>query len=153
MANTYHQVYLQAVFAVKYRRAVIHNNWKPRLFQIIGNLIKENECKSILINGMEDHVHCLIGLKPKISISDLLQRVKAKSSKFINETSLTPSRFEWQSGYGVFSYRHADLDSLYAYIANQEAHHKTKTFREEYIELLKEFGVEFDEQYLFRELE
>ena len=153
MANTYHQVYLQAVFAVKYRQAIIHKSWRPLLCQVIGNLIKESECKSFLVNGMEDHIHCLLGLKPKISIADLLQHVKAKSSKYINDHKLTPSKFVWQSGYGAFSYSQSDVRKVYHYIENQEAHHQKKTFREEYIELLKEFHVDFEEQYLFSELE
>ena len=152
MANTYHQIYLQTVFAVKYRKAVIDKAWRSQLFGVIGNLINEANCKTIIVNGVEDHVHCFLGLRPVVSVSELMKSVKALSSKYINDHKLTTSRFEWQEGYGVFSYRQNDLDSIYKYIQNQEEHHKKQTFREEYLELLKEFQVEYDEQYIFKEL-
>src|SRR6476620_9728408 len=136
MANTYHQIYLQTVFAVKYRNAVIDKKWNEKLFGVIGNLINETNCKTIIVNGVEDHMHCFIGLRPVVSVSELLKTVKAKSSKYINDHSLTPARFEWQDGYGVFSYRQNDVDTIYKYIQNQEAHHKIKTFKEEYLDLL-----------------
>ena len=137
MGNTYHKIYLQTVFAVKYRKAVINKAWKEKLFAVIGNLIIETNCKTIIVNGVEDHVHCFIGLKPVVSVSELMKTVKAKSSKYINDRSLTPTRFEWQEGYGVFSYRQSDVDTIYKYIQNQEEHHKKQTFREEYLDLLK----------------
>lgn len=140
MANTYHQIYLQIVFVVKYRNAVIDKAWKSQLFGVIGNLINETNCKTIIVNGIEDHVHCFLGLKPVVSVSELMKTVKAKSSKYINDHKLTAHRFEWQEGYEVFSYRHNDLDSIYKYIQNQEEHHKTQTFRDEYLALLKEFN-------------
>ncbi|MDX2047630.1 MAG: IS200/IS605 family transposase [Chitinophagaceae bacterium] len=152
MANTYHQIYLQTVFAVKYRKAVINKDWKSQLFGVIGNLINEANCKTIIVNGVEDHVHCFIGLKPVVSVSELMKTVKAKSSKYINDHSLTPARFEWQEGYGVFSYSQSGVDAVYKYILNQEAHHKKQTFRNEYIDFLKKFKVEYDEQYIFQDL-
>ncbi len=152
MANTYHQIYLQMVFAVKYRNAVIDKLWKSQLFGVIGNLINETNCKTIIVNGVEDHVHCFVGLRPVVSVSDLMKAVKAKSSKYINDHSLTPARFEWQEGYGVFSYSQRDVDTVYKYIQYQVEHHKIQTFREEYLELLKEFRVEYDEQYIFQDL-
>ena len=152
MANTYHQIYIQTVFAVKYRNAVIHKEWRPKLLGVIGNLINEANCKTIIVNGIEDHLHCLIGLKPVISISELMKTVKAKSSKYINDNSLTSGRFEWQEGYGVFSYSQSQVEVVYKYIQNQEAHHSKQTFRDEYLELLKEFKVDYDEQYIFKEL-
>ena len=152
MANTYHQIYIQTVFAVKYRNAVIHKEWRPKLLGVIGNLINEANCKTIIANGVEDHAHCLIGLKPVISISELMKTVKAKSSKYINDNSLTSGRFEWQEGYGVFSYSQSQVEIVYKYIQNQEAHHSKQTFRDEYLELLKEFKVDYDEQYIFKEL-
>ena len=151
MANTYHQILLQFVFAVKYRKAMIDNSWKKKLFGVIGNLINESNCKNIIVNGVEDHVHCLVGLKPKVSPSDLMQTVKGKSSKFINDHNLTPNHFEWQVGFGVFSYNHVNLDRIFKYIQSQEEHHKIFTLREEYLLLLKEFNIEFDEQYLFHD--
>jgi REP-associated tyrosine transposase len=152
MANTYHQIYLQAVFAVKYRKARIQKSWKEKLFGVIGNLINETGCKTIIVNGVEDHVHCFIGLKPVVSVSELMKTVKAKSSKYVNDKNLTESRFEWQEGYGVFSYGQSQVDRVYKYILNQEAHHKKQTFREEYLEFLKSFKVEYDERYIFQEM-
>ena len=152
MANTYHQIYLQTIFAVKYRNAVIDKSWKEQLFGVIGNLINETKCKTIIVNGIEDHVHCFLGLKPVVSVSDLMQTVKAKSSKYINDHKLTKERFEWQGGYGVFSYSQSAVESVFKYIQNQEANHKKQTFKDEYLEFLKKFKVEFDEQYIFQEL-
>ena len=151
MANTYHQIYLQTVFAVKYRKAVIDKAWAGQLFGVMGNLINETNCKTLIVNGVEDHVHCLIGLKPVVSVSELMKIVKAKSSKYVNERSLTTSRFEWQEGYGVFSYGQSQVDKVYKYIQNQEAHHTKQTFREEYLEFLANFKITYDEQYIFHE--
>ena len=151
MANTYHQIYLQTIFAVKYRQAVINKTWSKNLHGVIGNLINETACKTIIVNGVEDHIHCFIGLKPVVSVSELMKTVKAKSSKYINDHSLTSRRFEWQDGYGVFSYSQSQINNVYKYIQNQEAHHKKQTFREEYLEFLKKFAIEYDEQYLFHE--
>ena len=152
MANTYHQIYLQTVFAVKYRKAIIDKVWSSQLYAVIGNLINETGCKTIIVNGVEDHVHCLIGLKPVVSVSELMKTVKAKSSKYINDHTLTPGRFEWQQGYGVFSYGQSQVDKVYKYIQNQEAHHKKQTFRDEYLEFLKKFKIDYDEKYIFQEL-
>jgi putative transposase len=152
MANTYHQIYLQIVFAVKYRNAVLDKTGRSKLFGVIGNLINESTCKTILVNGVEDHVHCFLGLKPVVSVSELMKTVNAKSSKYINDHKLTPERFEWQEGYGVFSYSQSAVDNVYKYIQNQEAHHKKQTFRDEYVDFLKKFNVEYDEPYIFREL-
>lgn len=152
MANTYHQIYIQVVFAIKYREAVIANKWKSTLFGVIGNLINESGCKTIIVNGIEDHVHCFFGLKPTISISELMKTVKAKSSKYINDHNLTKSRFEWQEGYGAFSYSQSQIDSVYKYIKNQEAHHQKQTFKEEYLDFLNKFNVSYDEKYIFDDL-
>lgn len=152
MANTYHQICLQTIFAVKYRNAVISKEWKNILFGVIGNLINETNCTTIIVNGVEDHVHCFLGLKPVISVSELMKRVKAKSSKYINDHKLTNERFEWQEGYGVFSYSRSAVDKVYRYIQNQEAHHKKQIFRDEYLDFLKKFKIEYDEQYIFQEL-
>ena len=152
MANTYHQVYIQVVFAVKYREAVIADDWKAELFSIIGHLINETGCKTIIVNGVEDHVHCFLGLKPTVSISELMKTVKAKSSKYINDQKLTISRFEWQEGYGAFSYSQSQIDAVYKYVANQEEHHKKKTFKQEYLEFLDKFHIPFEERYVFEPL-
>lgn len=152
MANTYHQVYIQAVFAVKYREAVVDKSWRSEFLGVIGNLINETGCKTMIVNGVEDHVHCLLGLKPTVSISELMKSIKAKSSKYVNEQGFTDERFEWQEGYGVFSYSHSQVDSVYQYIANQEEHHKKQSFREEYLAFLDKFEVPYDERYIFEDL-
>ncbi len=152
MANSYSQIYLQAVFVVKYRAALLDKSWRPTIQAVIGNLINETGCKTIIVNGVEDHMHCFFGLKPVISVSELMKVIKSKSSKYINDHNLTKERFEWQPGYGVFSYRQRDIDQIYNYVKNQEIHHQKKSFKDEYLELLKEFEVEYDEQYLFQEL-
>ncbi len=152
MANTYHQIYLQTVFAVKYRKAMIDNTWKSKLLGVIGNLINETNCKTIIVNGTEDHIHCFLGLKPVVSVSELMKTVKAKSSKYINDHKLTNERFEWQTGYGVFSYSQSQVDRVYKYIMNQEAHHRKIKFKDEYLDLLRKFRVEYDDQYVFEEL-
>ena len=153
MANTYHQMYVQCVFAVKYRDAVIHQEWRPLLQGIIGNLINETSNKTIIVNGVEDHVHCFFGLRPVDSVSEIMKVVKAKSSKYINDHLLTPHRFEWQEGFGVFSYSHSHIEDVYSYIANQEAHHKKQTFKDEYLDFLVQHNIPYDERYLFKDLE
>lgn len=152
MANSYTQLHIHAVFAVKYRNAVIDKSWRSKLMGVIGNLINENKCKNLIVNGVEDHVHCFFGLKPTISISDLMQNVKGLSSKYVNDNNLTEDRFEWQVGYGAFSYSKSQVNSVFKYIQNQEAHHKSQTFREEYIEMLTKFGIKYEEKYLFEDL-
>ncbi|KAF2509145.1 IS200/IS605 family transposase [Flavobacterium foetidum] len=152
MANTYHQVYIQTVFAVKYRNAVINEKWKPKLLAVIGNLINETGCKTIIVNGVEDHVHCLLALKPTISLSELMKTIKAKSSKYINDNQLTKSQFSWQEGYGAFSYSQSQMDSVYKYIQNQEEHHKKQSFTVEYLNFLNKFKVPYEERYIFEEL-
>jgi REP element-mobilizing transposase RayT len=152
MANTFHQVYIQCVFAVKYREAVLLKEWRPTLTGVIRNLVTETDSKSIIINGVEDHMHCLIGLRPAISISELMKTVKAKSSKYINDNHLTKHRFEWQEGYGVFSYSKSQVKQVYRYIERQEEHHKKQTFKDEYLGMLKKFDVPYDEQHLFHDL-
>ena len=152
MANTYSQIYLQCVFAVKYREAKIKAEWKQTLLGVIGNLIHEAKCKTLIINGVEDHVHCFLGLKPNVSVSDLMKVTKAKSSKYINDHNLTRTRFEWQEGYGAFSYGHSQINDVYKYIANQELHHKKQSFKEEYLAFLEKFEVPYDERYIFHDL-
>ena len=153
MANTYHQIYLQMVFAVKYRKAVLHQEWRNQVFGVIGNLINETNCKTIIVIGVEDHVHCFVGLKPSVSASELMKTVKAKSSKYINDHKLTPQRFEWQEGFGAFSYAQSQLDHVIAYINKQEEHHSRKSFKEEYLAFLTRFEIQFDEKYVFEWIE
>ncbi len=152
MANTYHQVYIQAVFAVKYRNAVLDKDWRKDVFAVIGNLINETGCKTIIVNGVEDHVHCFLGLKPTVSISELMKTIKAKSSKYINDNRILINRFEWQEGYGVFSYSQSHIKKVYNYVANQEKHHHKESFKEEYLKYLDKFEVPYDERYIFEDL-
>lgn len=152
MANTYHQIYIQAIFAVKYREALITNEYKSKIFSVIGNLINETGCKTIIVNGVEDHVHCFLTLKPTVSISELMKIIKGKSSKYINDHNLTKSKFEWQEGYGVFSYSRSHIDAVYKYIANQEKHHKNQSFNEEYLTFLDRFQISFDKKHVFENL-
>lgn len=152
MPNTYSQVYIQAVFAVKYRNAQIDKSWRQDLMAVMGNLINETGCKTIIVNGVEDHVHCFFILQPKLSISEVMKSVKAKSSKWVNESRLTLDRFEWQRGFGAFSYSKSATKNVYNYIANQEAHHHKETFKIEYTKFLDAFEVEYDEAYYFEDL-
>ncbi len=152
MANTYHQIYIQAVFAVKYREAVLREEIQKTVFGVIGNIINEQGCKTIIVNGVSDHVHCFLGLLPKCSLSELMKHVKAKSSKYINDHQLTKDRFEWQEGFGVFSYSRSHIDNVYNYIANQANHHKKQDFHDEYVEILEMLNIPYDAKYLFEEL-
>ena len=152
MANTYHQIYIQVVFAVKYRNAVIEESWKSKLLGVIGNLINENGGKTIIVNGVEDHLHCLLAIKPTISVSELMKNVKAKSSKYINDNQLTKSKFSWQVGYGVFSYSQSQINSVYKYIENQKEHHKKQNFNDEFLNFLNKFNVDYDEKFIFENL-
>jgi len=152
MSNTYHQIYIHGVFAVKNRKAMIGMSWKPKMMAVIGNLINETGSTNILVNGVEDHTHCLFELKPSVSVSDVMKIAKSKSSKWLNENNLLRYHFEWQSGFGAFSYSQSQIDILYKYILNQERHHQHQSFRDEYIELLTKFNVNFDENYIFHDL-
>ncbi len=151
MANTYSQIHIQTVFAVKYRQAMINMAWKDELCGVIGNIINEQGCKTFIVNGVEDHIHCFFGLKPSVSVSELMQAVKAKSSKWINESKLMEHRFEWQTGFGAFSYNKSQKDSVYHYIKNQEEHHRKIKFYDEYTQLLKQNDVDYDDAYIFVE--
>lgn len=149
MPGTYSQIYIQVIFAVKGRENLIANNWKNDLHKYIAGIIKGKEQKPIIVNGMPDHIHAFIGLKPSMRISDLVRDIKNNSTNFINDNKFVRGKFSWQEGYGVFSYSHSQINDVYHYIANQEEHHKKKSFREEYLELLKKFEIEYDEKYLF----
>ncbi|HMR44208.1 MAG TPA: IS200/IS605 family transposase [Saprospiraceae bacterium] len=153
MAGTYTQIYIQVVFAVKGRQNLLHKPWREQVFKYISGIIKEKGHKPIIVNGVADHVHCFIGLKPAMSISDLVRDIKNNSSKFINQQNWLSCKFQWQGGYGAFSYSHTHVGRVYQYILNQEAHHRRKTFREEYLEFLEKFEVPFDRKYLFEWLD
>lgn len=143
------QLYIQLVFAPKYRDRLLKAEIRPEIFSYISGIITKRKHKSIIINGMLDHIHILFGLNPNDRISDLVGTIKKSSSTFINEKDWFRGKFHWQDGYGAFSYGKSQLDNVYKYIRDQEIHHKKRTFREEYIELLKRFEIEYDEKYLF----
>lgn len=150
MANTYSQIYVQIVFAVKGRQNLISNQWKDKLFKYITGIITNEGQKLIAINGMSDHIHILIGIKPNKALSDLVRDIKANSSQFINEKSWINGKFEWQTGFGAFSYSHSQLTNVINYIKNQEDHHKTKTLKEEYLDFLKAFEIEYKDEYILK---
>ena len=149
MAGTFSQIYIQVVFAVKGRENLIDKSWKEELNKYIAGIIKGKEQKSIIVNGVSDHIHIFVGLKPAMSISNLVRDVKNNSTNFINEKGLLKKKFSWQGGYGAFSYSHSHIERVYNYILNQEQHHRKKTFKEEYLGLLKKFEIPYDEKYLF----
>ena len=152
MANTYSQIYMHAIFAVKYREALLDKKWRSQLFKIIGALINEMNAQSIIVNGVEDHVHCLFRLRPAISISSVMKNAKAKSSQWINKSNFLEHRFEWQRGFSAFSYSQSQVEKIKQYIRNQETHHRSASFLEENKEFLKKFNVDFKDEYLFKEL-
>ncbi len=158
MANTYTQLHIQFVFAVKYRLALIQKEWKERLHQYITGIIqrkdgKETPHKMLQINSMPDHIHILIGLRPHQSISSLAQNIKTESTIWVNENNFCEIPFAWQAGFGGFSYSKSHVDRVIRYIQNQEIHHKKETFLDEYLQMLKVFEIDYDERYTFKEPE
>jgi REP element-mobilizing transposase RayT len=152
MANTFTQLYIQYIFAVKFRLACIQASWKESLHKYITGIFQENRHKMLQINSMPDHIHILVGLNPEQSISSIIQNVKAESSKWINDRELTPSKFAWQQGYGAFSYSRSHLSRVIRYIQQQERHHRKQTFLNEYKSFLKAFCIEYDDRYIFKEM-
>jgi len=149
MSNTYTQVYIHVVFAVRGRENLIDDSWKDVLHKFISSIISAKNQKPIIVNGMSDHIHAFIGMDATISISDLVRDIKSNSSRFINSRHFVKGEFGWQNGYGAFSYSHSQISSVYNYILNQEAHHRKKTFKEEYLAFLQKFGITYQEKYLF----
>lgn len=149
MSSTYSQIYIQIVFAVKGRQSLIQQSWEEELYKYITGIVQNKEQKMLAINGVSDHIHFLIGMKPSCNLSDLIREIKKASNVFINEKKLCAFKFEWQEGYGAFSYSHSALDNVINYIANQKEHHRKKSFHEEYVDFLKKFDVEYKEEYLF----
>lgn len=152
MANTYTQIHIHVVFAVQNRNCLIQD-WKDDLYKYITGIIRKNDHRLLAINGVSDHVHILFGFRPSQSLSDLMQDVKGSSSKWINKHKLVAGKFAWQAGYGAFSYAKSDLPNVIRYIKSQEEHHKKRNFSEEYLSLLKEFEVDYNEQYLFNTID
>ena len=153
MANTYTQIHIHFVFAVKFRKGTIQTQWKELLYKYITGIIQNNKHKLLSIGGMPDHIHVLIGVRPSQSISDLMKDVKQGSSLWINQNELANCHFEWQEGYGAFSYSKSQLKNVIHYIENQEVHHSKATFKNEYKSLLEKSKIEYDEKYLFNWVE
>jgi REP element-mobilizing transposase RayT len=149
MAGAFTQIYIQYVFAVKGRENLLQKPWRDEVFRYIAGIIKGRDQKPIIVNGVADHVHVFVGLKPSVCVSELVRDIKNNSSKFINDQRFLKGKFSWQEGYGAFSYSHSQIESVYNYIDKQEEHHRKKTFREEYLDFLQRFEISYDEKYLF----
>ena len=153
MAGTFSQIYIQIVFAVQGRQNLLQKEWRDEVFKYMSGIIKNKGQKPIIVNGVEDHVHVFVGLKPAMALSDLVRDIKNNSSIFINDHAWIRGKFNWQEGYGAFSYSHSQIGSVYDYIMNQEKHHAKQTFKDEYIDFLKKFEIEHDVKYLFEWIE
>lgn len=149
MANTYTQLHIQLVFAVKGRASLVHSSWKNELYKYITGIVQNHHHKMLQINGMPDHIHIFIGYDPRQTIPDLVETIKTDSNHFIKRQGFCPQKFNWQEGYGAFSYARSQVDAVVKYVANQERHHQKKTFQEEYLKMLQKFEVEYKEEYLF----
>jgi putative transposase len=153
MPGTFSQIYIHIVFAIKGRENLIQTSWEEELYRYITGIIRNKDQKLLAINGMSDHIHILIGMKPSCCLSDLVREIKKSSTTFIQEKKFTRFQFKWQEGYGAFSYSHSHLDDVISYISNQKEHHKKKSFKDEYIEFLKKFEIDHKEEYLFEWIE
>jgi len=149
MANTYTQLYFHVIFAVKGRRNHISKKWKDELYKYITGIILNKSQKLMIINGMPDHLHLLIGTKPNCNLSDLVRDIKANSSKWINEKQFIKGKFEWQTGFGAFTIGQSQISKIVNYIKNQEVHHTKKTFKEEYTGFLNAYEIDYKNKYLF----
>ncbi len=153
MANTFSQIYIQTVFAVETRQSLIKPDFKEELYKYITGIVCNHGQKLIAINGVPDHLHILIGLKPAMALADLVREIKADSTNFVNERKFVHGRFNWQEGYGAFSYGHSQLNTVIRYIQNQEHHHQKQSFKNEYMALLRKFDIAFDDRYVFKFIE
>ena len=153
MAGTFSQIYIQVIFAVKARNSLIGKEWEEELYRYINGIVQNKGQKMLAIQGIPNHIHFLIGMKPSCCLSDLVREVKKSSNSFIKEKKFSKFKFDWQEGYGAFSYSHSSLDNIIAYVMNQKEHHKKRTFKEEYMEFLNKFEIEFKDEYLFEWIE
>ena len=149
MASTFSQIYIQVVLAVKGRDSLIQKDWEEELYKYISGIVRNKEQKLLAINGMSDHIHFLIGMKPSCCLSDLVREIKKSSNEFVKEKRFSKAKFQWQEGFGAFSYGHAALNNVIGSINNQKEHHKKQSFRDEYIGFLKAFQIEYKDEYLF----
>ena len=153
MSGTFSQIYIQVVFAVKGKESLINPSWEEELYKYISGIVRNKDQKMLAINGMPDHIHFLIGMKPSCCLSDLVREIKKSSNEFIKGKELSKFKFQWQEGYGAFSYSHSSINNVINYIKNQKHHHQKQTFKEEYKEFLRKFEVEFKDEYLFEWIE
>ena len=149
MPGTFSQLYIQYVFAEKGRQNLISHSFEKEIYSYIAGIIRNKDQKPLAINGMPDHVHVLVGLKPIMRISDLIRDIKNNSTNFINQRGFLKQKFSWQEGYGAFSYSESNYGKVIDYIKSQQKHHEKRTFHQEYLLLLKKFNIAFDEKYLF----
>ena len=149
MANTYSQCYFHLVFAVKNRNALIKKSWNDQLEMYITGIIQTHQHKLLAIGSMPDHIHIFIGYYMSELIPDLVEEIKISSNVWIKKNHLTPFKFEWQKGYGAFTYSHSQIDAVIKYIMNQERHHQKQSFKEEYLEILSKNGIAFKNEYVF----
>ncbi|MBK8043646.1 MAG: IS200/IS605 family transposase [Haliscomenobacter sp.] len=149
MADVFSQIYIQIVFAVKNRQGLIQPEWEEHLYQYATGVVQTRGHKMLAIGGMPDHIHIFIGLKPAEALSDLVREIKNTTNDFIKEHRLSPYKFDWQAGYGAFSYSRTHIDSVCKYILNQKNHHKNRTFEEEFVKMLQDFNVEIGRKQLF----
>ncbi len=149
MSGTFSKIYIQIVFAVQGRRSLINQSWEDELYKYITGTITNKQQKLLAINGMPDHVHILIGMKPSCCLSDLVREIKKSSNDFICEKNFCRGNFNWQEGFGAFSYSPNDLNRVITYIQNQKIHHQKSMFKDEYHTMLSEFEIDFKEEYLF----
>lgn len=149
MADVFHQIYVQTVFAVKNRQALIQPTWEEELYKYITGIVENKGHKMLAIGGMPDHVHIFVGLKPAEAIADLVREIKKSTGSFIRERHFSPFAFEWQAGYGAFSYSRSHMDAVCKYILNQKEHHKKRTFEEEFLKMVQDFGIEDGQKQMF----
>jgi putative transposase len=149
MANTFTQIYIHSVFTVKNRDCIIRPNWEEELYKYITGIVQNNGHKLLAINGMPDHIHTFINMQPVQSVSELMQKMKANSSKWINQNKLVMGKFTWQEGFGASSYSKSQIDNVIKYIMNQKEHHRKESFRVEYLKILHQFDIDYDNKYLF----
>jgi putative transposase len=149
MPNTFSQIYLQFVFAVKHRQSLIPAAHKEELHKYITGLVQNRKAKMLAVHCMPDHAHVFVGFKPTVLIADFIKEIKVESNEFINDKKWMKTKFSWQEGYGVFSYSHSHIDRVVKYVLNQEQHHRKKTFQQEYVDFLRKFEIPFEDRFLF----
>lgn len=147
--STFTSLTYHVVFGTKHRRPIIARNVRDELYSYIGGIIRDERCHLLEIGGMQDHIHILAGFSPVAAVSDMLRQIKAGSSKWLNERDDVSNRFEWQTGYGAFTVSQSQVPVVRRYIQRQEEHHRVRSFKDEYMELLKRHGIQFEESYLF----